>query len=385
MNNLIRCWAVGLTACLGAATAHAATTTLVEFGSKETYEGASAIDPGEVTGLLTLPDGDGPFAAVVLLHGCAGLYETHEEWAETLATWGYASLRVDSFGPRGITEICTDIGRPVPRVADVNGAMDYLKSLDVIDGDNLAVMGFSHGGQVTLAVAAEPGSLAPRHKPSLKAAIALYPYCPNTPQRFGPAVLILVGSADDWTPADLCITLAESSTAAGEPIDVVVYEGATHSFDCRSCNGDYWGHHLVHDPAAHDNALEQVRALLLADLGAGLAPPPVGEDVLEAGVRLDASTIEQALGNATTQGVNEYGNPYTVRFLENGTIEGVAGHNDEYKDTGSWWIEGDMLCRRWNEWLEGATGCFNAVIDGDRIRWLSSDGSLAREETYNAP
>jgi hypothetical protein len=44
-----------------------------------------------------------------------------------------------------------------------------------------------------------------------------------------------------------------------------------------------------------------------------------------------------------------------------------------------------MYCRRWNQWLEGATGCFNAVIEGDKIRWLNADGSLAREETYTAP
>jgi dienelactone hydrolase len=309
----------------------------------------------------------------------------HEEWAEHLASWGYASLRVDSFGPRGIAEICTDIMRPVPRVADVNGAMDVLKADDRIDGERIAVMGFSHGAQMTLLVAGEPGSLAARHKPDLKAAIAFYPYCPTGPARYSPPLMILIGDADDWTPADPCISLADGSTAAGEPIQLVVYEGATHSYDCRACDGEYWGHTLIHNPEAHEDSIQRVHDFLVANLGAGPAPPPSGQSVGEGGLRLDASSLEAALVGSTTEGINAYGNPYTVHILADGKTTGVAGHNNEYVDDGTWWVEGDMYCRRWNQWLEGATGCFNAVIEGDKIRWLNADGSLAREETYTAP
>ncbi len=376
---------IALATWLPAATAQASTTTEVEFESIETFEGASAIEPGTVTGLLTLPDRDGPFPTVVLLHGCAGPRQNHEDWAESLASWGYGSLRVDSFGPRGIAEICTNIFRSVPRVADVNGAMDYLKTLAAVDGDNLAVMGFSHGANVTLLIASDPGSLAPRHKPALKTAIAFYPYCPTTHQRFSPPLMVLIGDADDWTRASRCVSLAEGSTAADRPIDLVVYEGATHSFDCRSCDGEYWGHKLVHDPAAHEDSITRVKDFLLAGLGAGLVPLASGQDAPEPGIRLDASNIEQALAGSTTQGINDFGNPYTVQILANGQTTGIAGHNDEFEDVGSWWIEGDMYCRRWDVWLDNATGCFNVVIDGDTVRWLNPDGSLARQETYIAP
>jgi hypothetical protein len=44
-----------------------------------------------------------------------------------------------------------------------------------------------------------------------------------------------------------------------------------------------------------------------------------------------------------------------------------------------------MYCRRWDAWIGGTTGCFNAVIDGGTIRWLNPDGSLARQEDYIAP
>ncbi len=371
--------------CLSPGAVNATLTTPVEFESKETFEGASGIEPGSVTGLLTVPDGDGPFPVVLVLHGCAGPTASHEEWAGHFASWGYASLRIDSFGPRGIDEICTNILRPVPRVADVNGAIDFLETLDHINTDRVAVVGFSHGANVTLLVAGEPGSLAPRHKPSIKAAVAVYPYCPMTHQRFAPPLMILIGSADDWTPASRCESLVEGSTAAEMPIDLIVYDGATHSYDCRACNGEYWGYQLIHNPAAHDDSIQRMHDFLLAHLGPGVSATLQTATASSASTPLDAAAIEGALTGSTTMGVNSYGNPYTVRILDDGTTAGVAGHHDEFVDSGSWWIEDDMYCRRWNTWLDGATGCFHVVIEGDKVRWLNADGSLARQEDYIAP
>ena len=44
-------------------------------------------------------------------------------------------------------------------------------------------------------------------------------------------LLILIGDADDWTPAEPCRKLAESARAATPPVDITVYLGAQHSFD----------------------------------------------------------------------------------------------------------------------------------------------------------
>ena len=55
---------------------------------------------------LYLPDeGDGPFPAVVLLHGCSGVAPRSRMWAEKLNSWGYATLIVDSFGPRWVIRL----------------------------------------------------------------------------------------------------------------------------------------------------------------------------------------------------------------------------------------------------------------------------------------
>jgi hypothetical protein len=54
-----------------------------------------------IWGHLSGPKGDGPFPAIVLLHGCSGLGRANEVWTARLVDWGYVVLNVDSFGPRG--------------------------------------------------------------------------------------------------------------------------------------------------------------------------------------------------------------------------------------------------------------------------------------------
>lgn len=53
--------------------------------------------PDIISGYLSKPDGDGPFPAVIYLHGCAGLSTSNRNRISDLMTgWGYVSLAVDS-------------------------------------------------------------------------------------------------------------------------------------------------------------------------------------------------------------------------------------------------------------------------------------------------
>ena len=97
---------------------------------------------------LYRPEGAGPFAAVVVLHGCLGVRSKDTRWAEWLKEQGYVALVVDSMTGRGLETIdqrrgvCT--GATLwggTRAADVRASLAYLKTLPYVSGDRLGVVG----------------------------------------------------------------------------------------------------------------------------------------------------------------------------------------------------------------------------------------------------
>src|SRR5437870_5647739 len=68
--------------------------------------------------------------------------------ARELTGWGYITLLVDSFRPRGFATVCNH-GMDVPPVAQAQDAFDaaaYLRGLPNVRADRIGVIGFSHGG-----------------------------------------------------------------------------------------------------------------------------------------------------------------------------------------------------------------------------------------------
>jgi hypothetical protein len=101
---------------------------------------------------LFMPAGAAPIAGVVVLHGCSGVGPHYLIWAARLAQWGYAARSVDSFRPRGFTEVCNR-GRLVPAEVQARDAFDaarYLRMRPEILAQRIGVIGFSHGGWAVL-------------------------------------------------------------------------------------------------------------------------------------------------------------------------------------------------------------------------------------------
>lgn len=201
--------------------------------------GACATKRGTEASLerLDIPAGEGPFPAVVLLHGCNGVGPNIAVWQTVLHEHGYASVVIDSFGPRWINEICTDSSRwPMHRrVEDVYIGLAKLVENPQIDARRVALMGFSNGGVAVLSALTRTVLLRlPPDRPHYSAGVALYPDCSIFPDaRFSVPISTLIGNVDDWTPSHYCKKLAAATRVrpGSPPFEVKVYEGAHHAFD----------------------------------------------------------------------------------------------------------------------------------------------------------
>lgn len=212
---------------------------------------------------LHLPSGPGPFPAVVLLHGCSGITPQMGRWAARLVQWGMAALVLDSFGPRGVENVCGTGARVPPslRAADALSAAAALRGRAEIDPERISLLGFSHGGSAALAAASQNQVQRNAALPFARV-VAFYPWCPKGGFPLASPVLVLIGGADDWTPAARCEALRDRWRPGFGRLALRLYPGATHAFDTPGRDRLYFGHRLRHDPVATEDAAAQVRRFL---------------------------------------------------------------------------------------------------------------------------
>lgn len=224
--SVMRCCLTALGLLLGIA-APASAMEQVSFASR---------DGTMLIGWLAKPAGDGPFPAVVGMHGCAGLWTgsgkisaRESDWSARLVAEGYAVLLPDSFRPRGLVSLCNDRDRsltPAGRAQDALGARDWLAQQRFISTGRVGLIGWSNGGSTVLHVAGDRAAMGPG---GFAAVIAFYPGCRVILRQGWSArvpTTILHGLSDDWTPAGPCQELARVGGAR-----FTGFEGAYHNFD----------------------------------------------------------------------------------------------------------------------------------------------------------
>lgn len=207
---------------------------------------------------------------VVALHGCGGLLaqraardgsaaatgtdtadvaallqQRYREYAHWLTERGYAVLMPDSFSARGKPHgICAE---PIDhraiddrtRRADALAALRWVAQQPAVDAARIVLLGWSNGAQAVLATvdASRPW---PAGTPPVERAVAFYPGCKRAVQqhsfRLRAPLLLMIGGADDWTPATRCAML-QSAVQARQPgarFRLEIYPGAYHGFDGTS-------------------------------------------------------------------------------------------------------------------------------------------------------
>ena len=159
---------------------------------------------------LYKPEGDGPFPAVIALHGCGGLAGRSEpvlpryrDWAEQLLKGGKAVLLPDSYGSRELGPQCRVKERRIrarrERVADIMASRQWLLQQPWAAHDRISLLGWANGASALL-WAVRPQLSSRDAEPDFRSAVAFYPDCRISSGLGWSArvpTLLLIGAKDD--------------------------------------------------------------------------------------------------------------------------------------------------------------------------------------------
>jgi len=202
------------------------------------------VDGQEMKAYLSVPDGKGPFPAIVVIQHQGGVDEFIEDMTERVASAGYVGAAPDLYHRDGPD--CRDDGptrrarlRDVTVIKDVNATVDLLKRHRAVDGDRLGIVGFCMGGRVAYLMAAV--------EPAFRAAADYYGGNIMVPWGEGPSpfertaqihcpLIGLFGEEDgNPSPADMQKLDAEL-TRHRKTHEFHAYPGANHAFMNRRGN-----------------------------------------------------------------------------------------------------------------------------------------------------
>ena len=172
--------------------------------------------------------------AVIIIHEWFGLNEHIKNQADILAQEGYVVLAVDLY--RG--EVATDSNRamelsssvrndPASAIYNLQSAVNYIKSLEIVDGSRIASLGWCFGGDWSL-------QLALNSSENPLAATVIYYGRPVTDtaslSSIGWPILGIFGDQDQSIPVESVKQFASALNASGVTNEIYLYEGVGHAF-----------------------------------------------------------------------------------------------------------------------------------------------------------
>jgi carboxymethylenebutenolidase len=180
-------------------------------------------------GFAALPDGDGPYPGVVVIHEAYGLNENIKDITRRFAENGYAGLAVDLFSGRNRALCMARYMAGMLRgsleragIGDLKAALGHLAAMPEVDPDRIGAIGFCMGGGFAIAWACTDDRLkaiAPFYAANPKPIDAVSRICP------------VVGS---YPEKDFSANAARALDGALDRFkidhDIKIYPGARHSF-----------------------------------------------------------------------------------------------------------------------------------------------------------
>lgn len=172
--------------------------------------------------------------AVVIIHEWLGLNEHIKNQADILAKEGYVVLAVDLYGD----EVATDSNRamelassvrndPDSAIDNLQSAVNYIKSLEIVDGSRIASLGWCFGGDWSL-------QLALNSSENPLAATVIYYGRPVTDiaslTSIDWPILGIFGDQDQSIPVESVKQFASALNASDVTNEIFLYEGVGHAF-----------------------------------------------------------------------------------------------------------------------------------------------------------
>jgi carboxymethylenebutenolidase len=177
-----------------------------------------------------MPDGEGPFPGLIVIHEWWGLNSWIKQNADMFAGQGYVVLAIDLYRGKvaGSPEEAHEIMRALPEdraVKDLKSAFQYLSSLEKTDKGNIGSIGWCMGGGYSLAAA--------MNIPDLKACVICYGRLvteEESLEKIKSPVLGIFGEDDRGIPVADVRTFESALREDGKEVVINVYPGVGHAF-----------------------------------------------------------------------------------------------------------------------------------------------------------
>jgi dienelactone hydrolase len=235
--------------------------------------------PFILKGLLRRPQGAGRSPAVVLLPACGEYAKPLDhDWGARLLSWGYVTLTIDGFGPRGIKHCGHSVTADYPELApDAYRGLNFLVQQRFVDSRRVALVGFAWGAWETIA-AVERGSIEQAYEHKFHAAAAFFPFCDSFKGVLTVPTLVLIGARDDAAVAEACRKMVDGEDdmgisrqkGEGAPVRLIVFPDAYFAFDLPPLEPPTWyrGHRVEFNKAADEQSSEALRDFLISAMPA---------------------------------------------------------------------------------------------------------------------
>ena len=185
-------------------------------------------------GYLAVPEGEGPFPAVILIHEWNGLVDRVREVADALANEGYVALAADLYsGEVGTSAdenralMTEHLANPDAMIANLDAAARFLRERDDVTG-RVGTLGWCFGGGVALSYALG----GEKHE----ATAIFYGSLVTDPEVLASIDHEVYGSfaeMDAGIPPETVNEFISALRAAGVENDVHIYDEVNHGFWLR--------------------------------------------------------------------------------------------------------------------------------------------------------